>query len=232
MIGNSAYLIIKKGDMFEKGSIVLLPAGTLCIGRAWEENEPDIPFTSPYVSKKHALIEIKDDLAILTDTMSKHGTSVNGNKIGCNAPYRLQDGDEINLARGEVLFMFYSAGQDNIGVTRDFSSKSCQLMKYDDPTKGIVIYEERHQVFINGTSVKLAGKDMQLLLLLYKNRQKAVSYNEIKSAVWPERIPINGVPDVGNEEIVSLAHRLRKKIGDQGNRIQSLAKYGYMLDLS
>jgi len=232
MIGNCAYLIIKKGDMFEKGSIVPLPDGTLCIGRAWEENEPDIPFTSPFVSKKHAEIKFNDDSAVLTDTMSKHGTSVNGNRIGANVPYQLQDGDEISLARGEVAFLFYSAGQGDIGVTRDFSGKSSQLFKTNDPLKGMIINEERHQVFIDGKPVKLAGKDMQLLLLLYHNRQKAVSYNEIKSAVWPERMSIDGVPDVGNEEIAVLVHRVRRKIGQHGSRIVSLTKYGYMLELT
>lgn len=53
---------------------------------------------------------------------------------------------------------------------------------------------------------------MELLICLYENLNQAVSYNDIKLIVWPERI-IQGseiIHNVDNDEINSLVYRLRK----------------------
>jgi len=86
---------------------------------------------------------------------------------------------------------------------------------------------------MDGKELQLYGKDMDLLMLLYQNMDRAVSYTEIKKDVWPERLfeDSDGVPDVGGDEISALVYRLRKRMGRHGELIKNVPRYGYILDL-
>lgn len=86
---------------------------------------------------------------------------------------------------------------------------------------------------IDGCPLLLSGKHTELLIMLYQKRNQAVSYDEIKVKIWPERITDESqkAPDVGRDEINALIYRLRKKLGSYGERIVTVSRYGYMLDL-
>lgn len=221
-------LIVEKGEPLEKGSSIKLPPKEILLGRTWETNRPDISFSSPYISKKHAMIDYKNGLFTVTDLASKHGTAVNGTGIIPNHPYILKNGDQISLSKDEAILIFNGAPEEE---TSDFFDLK---PKFSGPAQdSLSINQERREILIDGKVLYLSGKDMELLLYLHRNRCKAVSYNEIKTGIWPERPPgsAGGVPDVGADEITALIYRLRKKLGKHGHRIVTVPRFGYMLDM-
>ncbi|MFX4261531.1 FHA domain-containing protein [Pelotomaculum propionicicum] len=230
MVFQTAFLIIEKGEPFEKGSSIKLISEETLLGRQWETNKPDISFSSPYISKRHAHINYVNNQFTLTDQSSKHGTAVNGSVIVPNHPYILGNGDQISLSKNEVIFIF-NCSQSVSGETSEFvNSKSISPGTLHD---SFSINQERREILIDGRQLYLSGKDIELLLLLHRNRCTAVSYNEIKIKIWPERLSstAEGIPDVGTDEITALVYRLRKRLGKHGHRIITIPRFGYMLDL-
>lgn len=71
---------------------------------------PDIDLT-PYggyqmgISRRHALLNIKDNFLVIIDSGSRNGTYLNGHRLQENQAVRLHDGDEIRL--GKIVFNLY-----------------------------------------------------------------------------------------------------------------------------
>lgn len=230
MVFETAFLIIEKGEPLKKGSSIELTSKETLLGRYWETNQPDIHFSSPFISKKHALISYLDNQFTISDLSSKHGTSVNGRLIIPNHAHALKNGDLISLAKDEALLIF-NCNLDVSGETSDFTNS--KFKPSGTVQSSLSINQERREILIDGKQLYLSGKDIELLLLLHQNRCTAVSYNEIKIKIWPERLldPAKGVPDVGTDEITALVYRLRKRLGKHGHRIVTIPRFGYMLDL-
>jgi DNA-binding winged helix-turn-helix (wHTH) protein len=81
-----------------------LREGANVIGR---EAEVDVCIASEWVSRRHALLQVDGDHALLEDLGSKNGTCVNGERL--TGPVQLHDGDEVRLGRGVVVLRFSSA---------------------------------------------------------------------------------------------------------------------------
>ena len=226
---SEAFIIIEKGEPFGQGEVVSLTAGQMLVGRCWETIHPDIAFSNPYISKRHALIEAQHGRFMITDLASKHGTTVNGMDIGFSRPHVLGNKDRISLAKGSVILIFNQIGKSNSGETINFTDFSPYVE--ENILGNLVIHSERREVLRDGKPLQLVGKEMELFLLLYQYRQKAVSYDEIKVKVWPERLMADKQPDVGNEEINVLVYRLRRRLGIYGRIIVAIPRHGYMLDL-
>lgn len=228
MVSQEIFIIIEKGEPYETGTKIPLQKGSFLIGRAWEMIQPDISFTSLYISKKHAIIELTNEKITITDLDSKHGTEVNGFNIGCNIKNNLENGDKINLAKGTVILTYKNLREKYSGETIDFNGKN---MSMEQKSNKLLINIDRREITIEGKRVSISGKDLDLLLLLYEQRNKAISYDIIKARVWPERLS-SGFVDVGNDEINVLVYRLRKRLKEYGKLIVAIPRYGYMLDLS
>lgn len=71
---------------------------------------PDIDLT-PYggyqmgISRRHALLDIKDNHLVIIDIGSRNGTYLNGYRMQANQAVRLHDGDEVRL--GKIVFHLY-----------------------------------------------------------------------------------------------------------------------------
>ncbi|MFG3612991.1 FHA domain-containing protein [Rummeliibacillus stabekisii] len=230
MQNQDGYLSINQGETLIKQERI--PIGhndNIILGRVWKDLIPDVPFTSQYVSRKHALIGIEDDHYFIVDLMSKHGTQINNTTIEKNKPVLLQNGDIISLAKGTAVLTFYCYPDSILDATLEFPAAATE---HSHDTKGISLNTARREILIDGVQIYLTSKDTGLLWLLYQSNGTAVSYDEIKITVWPERISLqNALPDVGREEINTLVYRLRKKLGKYGQYIISVPRYGYMLDL-
>ena len=87
-----------------------LTVGENLIGRT---RNATVRLDSSGVSRRHALIEVHGDEAVVRDCGSKNGTSVRGKKI--DAPLNLVDGDEIKI--GPVRMIFRSIGDEEITKT-------------------------------------------------------------------------------------------------------------------
>ncbi|WP_088013970.1 FHA domain-containing protein [Gottfriedia acidiceleris] len=225
----NVYLSIKQGETATKQNRIPITFNETLIGRMWGNDCPDIPFTSQYISRKHALISFDtEENYTIVDLSSKHGTQVNHIFIEKNKPFFLRDGDSITLASGAAVLIFHNLSE-NFGDTLDMP---LVLDKQVNDFNGITVNVVKREILIDGVRIHLTSKDTELFLLLYQKANSAVSYNEIKVNVWPERMT-NDIeqPDVGREEINTLIYRLRKKLGKYGQKIVSVPRYGYMFEL-
>ena len=218
----SFYLIVKSGSPHVSGSVMEISGEKAMIGRQWEKHRPDICFSSPYISRRHAEIFFREGAFYLKD-YSRTGTLLNGKKMAKNAEEPLQAGDEIVLAGGEAVLIFY--GPVEPGKTLDLGIGRIGRIELD---------ESRRVAVVSGQRVPLPKKEYALLHLLYRQRGKIVSVQTIKEEVWPEREKDEaGMPLVSDEEVKQLVYRLRKKLKDAGSGqevILTRPGHGYMLE--
>ena len=78
------------------------------------------------------------------------------------------------------------------------------------------------RVYVEGEEVKLAKKELELLLMLVKNRPAVVSRDRILADVWQMS------EDVETRTVDAHIRNLRKKIGK--DRIQTVIGYGYRFE--
>lgn len=230
MSASNASIIINTGEPFKPQTQILIDKNELVLGRTYQALQPDIVFTNQHVSRRHAIIEYNSEQYLITDLYSKHGTRVNDISLKPGMPCQLHNNDFIDLALGSVLLIFKQVILE--------TDTTVDLFNYtnSDPfsaVSGMAVNLARREVLVDGKPVPFSGKDLDLLLELYKNRRKAVSYDQIRISVWPERLAlINGtVPDVGTDEINALIYRLRKRIEPYGSLVVTIPRFGYRLDL-
>jgi DNA-binding response OmpR family regulator len=179
----------------------------------------------------HAEIYLHDNVPFIRDMGSKHGTELNNKRLEPNRSEQLQSGDVISLAKGVVLLTYLNTEAEETDLTMEFTSPIEPTEK--KITNGLHIIPERRQITIDGVPLFLSGKHTDLLVFLYRKKNQAVSSDEIKVHIWPERMLAgsNELPDVGNDEINALVYRLRKKLGPYGESIVTVPRYGYMLQI-
>jgi hypothetical protein len=68
------------------------------------------------VSRRHALIRVSADRAVLEDCGSKNGTFVRGARV--TLPVPLADGDEIRLGKVRLLFRILPFGASTVSASR------------------------------------------------------------------------------------------------------------------
>lgn len=89
----------------DSNQIISVPvAERLLIGRGEENSEPDIdlgPFDNGRfgVSRRHAAFIYDGNALFVEDLSSTNGTRINGFRIDPGRPYRLHNGDELELGR-------------------------------------------------------------------------------------------------------------------------------------
>lgn len=215
-----AYLLIEKGPPHEKGESILLTNSTTIIGRHALTDEPDISFSNPIISRNHLRIEWRENSFFATDQNSRNGTSLNGKYIDSSRSYVLHNGDRLSLANDTVVLLFlYEMGATTIPL-QQYAEQTC--FHFDS---------ERRELVVDGKRIELHGNLFGLFSILYQNSGKAVSHQEIKKAVWPDRArDKNGSPNATEEEIHVLVMRLRKKLGDYGRLLTNVRGYGYLFD--
>ena len=78
------------------------------------------------------------------------------------------------------------------------------------------------RVYVEGEEVKLARKELELLLMLVRNRPAVVSRDRILAEVWQM------AEDVETRTVDAHIRNLRKKIGR--DRIHTVIGYGYRFE--
>lgn len=223
------FLRVQRGDPYTPHHQIELPLETALLGRPHQDFYPDLPFSDPHISRRHAIISSALGIFTLTDLSSKHGTSLNNLDLLPGHSYTLHHGDVLSLAKGIVLLTFLQPGND-AGMTTDLSHPLEPINSTKDGPISIDV--ERRQVLLAGTPLLLQGKELELLIALYSNEARAICYDDIRRLVWPERPEgiIPGVPDVETSEITTLVYRLRQKLGCYSDLIITVPRYGYRLN--
>lgn len=88
-------------------------------------------------------------------------------------------------------------------------------------SKGIWVDEKVRTVWGNGKEVNLADTEYRLLLVLWKNKGRLCTKDDIAMEVWP-----NGASD---EMIQQVVRRVRSKLGSAGRYIRTVHGRGYKL---
>ncbi len=231
-MSNPPFVIVEKGAPYEKGTSVSLKKHNILIGRATTAFHPDISFENLLISRNHCSLECHGGDWVLCDMGSKHGTTLNDKTLKPLCPHPVRNGDRISLASAVAVLRFLESREGD----RTMSNTISQLVansrcagSSDDP---ITVDEDKMELLINGRKIALSVKEWQLMALLYNNRNKVVSYEEIKTVVWFERnLDYNQVPDVSPEEINILVYRLRKKMGKYDKLLRTVRGRGCVLEI-
>ncbi|MNE79561.1 Transcriptional regulatory protein SrrA [compost metagenome] len=89
----------------------------------------------------------------------------------------------------------------------------------------IAINRPAHEVKINGKAIPLGPKEFDILLYLVKNRGIVLSRESILNQIW-------GYNYDGDIRVVDTQiKRLRAKIGNASDLIQTIPRYGYKFEV-
>ena len=157
--------------------------------------ECDVQLPGRAVSRRHAQILQTDRGYLLTDLGSKNGTFVNGKEVR-GEPYRLKDGDELQIA------LYIKMGFVGADATVP--------LELTGPYKGLRVDKPAKKVFLGDQELSppLSAAQYRLLELLSEREGHVVTRDEIVSVVWSEQDALG----VTEQAIDALVHRLRDRI--------------------
>lgn len=93
-----------------------------------------------------------------------------------------------------------------------------------DASTGIFIDDEKKVVTVDGAAVALTRIEYEIFKLLFTNKGKVFQREDILSKVWPDDVIVT------DRTVDVNITRLRKKIGEYGNRIVSRHGFGYLYE--
>ncbi len=87
--------------------------------------------------------------------------------------------------------------------------------------KDIVIDESKKELYLNDEKVELTKLELKLIIYLIKNRDRAISRDELLEVIWQE--------DVGYKSVTMAVSRLKSKIEKSRKYIESIRGVGYKI---
>ena len=90
--------------------------------------------------------------------------------------------------------------------------------------KGLTMDLDKKKVYIDNQEIILTKKEYEILLLLFSNRSKVFSREDILQRVWPEEVIV-----LGRTVDVNIT-RLRKKLKEYGSCIVTRQGFGYTFE--
>lgn len=106
-------------------------------------------------------------------------------------------------------------------------SQSAENEKNEDIIRigNLILDRQRMKVTVSGVEVAVTYKEFQTLLLLCREKGVVISRDKLLSEVW-------GFDFEGNSRSVDIMiARLRKKLGEEGNRIKTIYGAGYRYEV-
>jgi len=183
-------LVVYEGKL--EGQRWIIDQERIVIGRG---SDCDIVLPERQASRQHVQIERDADGYLLRDLGSKNGTFVSGREVR-DEPYRLKDGDEIQIA---------------LCVKMGFVGADATLpLELTGPNRGLRIDRAGKRVFIGGHEMipPLSVAQYRLLDLLLAREGQVVSRDVVVSAVWSEEEEVG----ISEQAIDALVRRLRERI--------------------
>ena len=192
---NHPFLIIYKGAL--AGTRWSLDSDTMTIGRG---SDCDVVMLERQISRYHVRIERDKRGYLLRDLGSKNGTFVNDAPVR-EQPYRLRDGDEINLAK--TVQMGFVAGDATLPLesVEDAVASDSEL-KVHPTTRRVCLGREE-------LDPPLSPAQFALLDLLATSGGRVVTRQEIIETIWPDAV--GGVTD---QAVDALVYRLRERLAE------------------
>ena len=185
-----------------------------CIGRPETgETMPFIDLKELFVSRKHAIIRIRENAYVLQNWEGRFD-------IGLYTTV-LKQGDSHTLRHGDIFRI----------PDRTDHFKCIFLIK--DITQVLPLHHDskENQFYVFSDTLNLTPKEYTILAYLYERHGIICSYEDIIAAVWPEEVQIKNHPSRRNDLDVHLSS-LRKKIRAASGGftfIRTVAKLGLQL---
>ncbi len=192
------YLLDSGGRRF------LLTTPITTLGRS---PEAQILIIERSASRRHAEIRCDTNGCNITDLDSTNGTTLNGLRL--TASQTLHPGDVIGI--GSAIFTFHDP--------------EATLRESHGPL--LVVSPDRREIWVNQRPIMLTPKEQLLFELLYENRGRVISKQQIAAAVWPEY-----QAEVFDYQIESLIKRLREALEPDPRRpalLLTIRGQGYRL---
>lgn len=217
-----SFLIVERGAPFSRGDIILLNRERLIIGRSWENWTPHVSFSSMYVSREQAAVEYCDNHYTISNLSSRQNQFfLNKKNLEKGDIQVLHHGDVISFAN-DGIELFFCKGMEP-GETIELTPKNRRISVFFD--------DKNLKFYVFGKEIELTGKCYLLFRLLCENKGRAISHEFIKQSVWPERgRGVDGLQQVTDEEVVTVVHRLKERLGSYENLIENIRGYGYILN--
>lgn len=200
---NHPFLIIYKGAL--SGTRWPLKSDTTTIGRG---SDCDIVMLGRQISRYHVRIERDDRGYLLRDLGSKNGTFVNDEAVR-DQPYRLRDGDEINLAM--TVQMGFVAGDATLPLESLEGAMESRDDRDSDQRSRLKVHADTRRVCLGREELDpaLSPAQFALLDLLVSSGGRVVTRQEIIETVWPDAM--GGVTD---QAVDALVYRLRERLAE------------------
>jgi len=206
-------LVVQEGQL--AGKRWTLNKSEFVVGRG-EDCEVVLP--DRQVSRRHFRIVRDDDGYSVEDLGSKNGTYVNGAAV--RGSVQLQDGDEIQVALS-VRLLFVGA-EATLPLTQE-------MLRVAQP--GLRLNKSQRQVWVNGSVLEppLSLSQYRLLEILWEQKGKIVTREEVIAAVWPE----SDEAGITEQAIDALVRRLRDRLAEVDREHEYLVTvrgHGFRLD--
>lgn len=181
-------------------AVILFP-GQHIAGRHPEWS--DIVLVSPFVSRKHFMLETDGETYSITDLQSKHGTYVNDRRLEPNVPLKLDGDCRISLANSLVDMYFSPASLESTLAPVLPLFAATEL-----PAVSPVPDEE--MIVLNRRFIPLSNREYAMLYYLYKNKQEPIEMSEFKQ--YLSSVDEGARAEIGDDEVRRLFAELHAKV--------------------
>jgi Transcriptional regulatory protein, C terminal/FHA domain len=180
--------------------------------------ECTIRIESPYVSRHHARIEVRDDGLMFVDLGSHNGSLYNGVRV--EQPVRLNPGDMVTVGRTVIRYGELRSADD---VTRTLMLDTPPPAAPDQ----LRVNSQTHEVWIGEELFRqrLSSQEFRLLSFLYEQHPRVCTRRELGDAIW-------GAYNWDMNMLHRLVHRLKEKVepdSEQPRYVQTIPGVGYRI---
>ena len=212
-------IVILDGEMAMQNWI--LDQEEMVLGR---DDTCDLVIPMRQISRQHLVFRRGDEgKYLIEDLESRNGTWLNGNRV--EGTFQVSDGDEINLAL-KIRLRFVGSG-----VTAPVTEGLPDVIPSMGGKGRLKIDVESRRVFILGIELDppLSLPQYRLLELLYLNRGRVCSREEVVETVWPDAMG----EGVSEQAIDALVRRLRDRLQEadpETHYVVTVRGHGFRLD--
>jgi len=121
------------------------------------------------------------------------------------------------------------------GLQELFARIDAVMRRSESPTSTKVVCEDdlikldpsTREASARNQKLKLSPKEFDLLMYLFKNKERVVPRDELLSRVWNYRVDLNLNSRTVDTHVTRLRRKLQKAVGTESAVIVAVAKIGY-----